>query len=49
MLLLEPAAGIEPATGGLQNHYSTAELRWHQSLANKGVFARFRLPEKMGC
>ena len=27
---MEPAAGIEPATDGLQNRCSTAELSWRQ-------------------
>jgi hypothetical protein len=27
---MEPAAGIEPATDGLQNRCSTAELSWHR-------------------
>ncbi len=30
---VEPAAGIEPATDGLQNRCSTAELSWQRSIA----------------
>ena len=29
---MEPAAGIEPATDGLQNRCSTAELSWQLKL-----------------
>jgi hypothetical protein len=28
---VEPMAGIEPATDGLRNRCSTAELHWHQN------------------
>ena len=36
---LEPAARIELATDGLQNHCSTAELRWHKNCFTKGIFS----------
>jgi hypothetical protein len=36
---MEPAAGIEPATDGLQNRCSTAELSWHRNyLKPKDVY-----------
>src|SRR6266436_106811 len=34
---LEPMAGIEPATDGLRNRCSTAELHWHPCQARKTV------------
>ena len=33
---MEPAAGIEPATDGLQNRCSTAELSWLKSNQTSG-------------
>jgi hypothetical protein len=37
---LEPMAGIEPATDGLRNRCSTAELHWHRCQAAR--IATFR-------
>jgi hypothetical protein len=35
---MEPMAGIEPATDGLRNRCSTAELHWLKTIENKAFF-----------
>jgi hypothetical protein len=42
---MEPMAGIEPATDGLRNRCSTAELHWRNDPKNR----RFRLLFKRQC
>ena len=38
-LEMEPMAGIEPATDGLRNRCSTAELHWLTTIENKAFYA----------
>ena len=42
LLEVEPMAGIEPATDGLRNRCSTAELHWHQNRETAREPAKFR-------
>src|SRR5208282_1207021 len=39
LLGMEPMAGIEPATDGLRNRCSTAELHWLKTIENKAFYA----------
>ena len=41
-LEMEPMAGIEPATDGLRNRCSTAELHWHPNLETAREPNKFR-------
>ena len=42
--VLEPMAGIEPATDGLRNRCSTAELHWHPSRRRGTALVIYREP-----